>query len=88
MTQESKKRGRDGDGSGDTSIPSKRARLEATDASGVGNHVQSGDKEDGERMHSKQALATDRLFSFKVSACCSELGMLPVLLVPAVTTNC
>ncbi len=86
--QESKKRGRDGDGFGDTAVPSKRARLEATDASGPGNHVSTGDKEEEESRQSKQALVTDRLFSFKVNSSCSEIGMLPILLMLAVTMNC
>ncbi|DBA84714.1 TPA: hypothetical protein ACH3X1_005967 [Trebouxia sp. C0004] len=60
--QESKKRGRDGD----TSVPSKKMRLEAAEASGLGHHVPSGDKEEEERRQSQQALITDRLFSFKV----------------------
>ncbi len=88
VIQESKKRSRDGDELGDTSVPSKRARLEATDASGPGTHVSTGNKEEEESRQSKQALITDRLFSFKVSACCSELGMLPNLRVPAVTIHC
>lgn len=73
---------------GDPSVPSKRARLEATDVSGLGNHVPSGDKEEEESRHSKQALVTDRMFSFKVSFCYSELGMSPTLLMLAVTMNC
>ena len=63
--QESRKRGRDGDG--DTLVPSKRACLEATDVSGLGTHISNGDKEEEESTQSKQALVTDRLFSFKVS---------------------
>lgn len=73
---------------GDTSVPSKRARLEAMVVSGLGNHVPSGDKEEEESRHSKQALVTDRLFSFKVRFCYSELGMSPILLMLAVTVNC
>ena len=85
--QESRKRGRDGDG--DTSVPSKRAHLEATDASGVGTHISNGDKEEEQSTQSKQAVVTDRLFSFKVSFCCSELGMLHCILhVPAVAMYC
>ncbi|KAL0047613.1 hypothetical protein WJX82_007762 [Trebouxia sp. C0006] len=64
--QESKKRGRDGDGFRDTAVSSKRARLEATDAPGPGTHVSTGDKEEEESKQSKQALVTDRLLSFKV----------------------
>jgi len=70
MIQESKKRSRDGDGFSDTSVPSKRARLEASDASGLGNHVPNGNKEEEKSRQSKQALVTDRLFSFKVRSCC------------------
>lgn len=71
------KRGRDGDGSGDTLVPSKKARLEAAEVSGPSDHVPSGDKEEEEKRQNQQALISDRLFSFKVRSCGSELGMLP-----------
>ena len=86
VIQESRKRGRDGDGFRDTAVSSKRARLEATDAPGPGTHVSTGDKEEEEQ--SKQALVTDRLLSFKVNSSCCEIGMLPILLMLAVTMNC
>lgn len=64
--QESRKRGRTGDGDGDTAVPSKKAHLESAAISGLSSQVPDPVVEEADGRQTKQGLVKDRLFSFKV----------------------
>ena len=64
--QEQKKRGRADDSAKGQPNPSKRARLEGADVSGLGSQAIEDGAEEEEQKQSKQPPAKDRTFSFKV----------------------
>ena len=66
--QKQKKRGRVGLSAEDQPNPSKRARLEGADVSGLGSQGIEDGAEEEELKQSKQPPAKDRTFSFKVTA--------------------
>lgn len=64
--QESRKRGRIGDGDGDTAVPSKRSHLESAATSGLSSQSPDAAVEEADGKQTKHGFVKDRLFSFKV----------------------